>query len=237
MDFQGNEFIFIVTNAIGGLGTYAIMLSLFRLNFRKHLWSVTRANVIISIVTLFLYKGFGFAALEPLAWLLLTLFFLVKRMSIRLTWALFIAILGYVVYQLLAGAIVFGWPGGYFNVQQLHAHFWKNYIVDAMSGLLSIWLATLLIRRQWSFNFEFAKVRPWESVLVFAGALCLLGTMAWIIVMWEVHWIAICGWGVFILGLGVHLAFATREELRQNSLMQSGMWWLKKDKPVERGKS
>jgi hypothetical protein len=224
-----------VGNYISGIGQYMLLLCLFRLEIKDHLKEIAIINAIISAVTLFIYEGKGYAPLAPLAWLILTLFFLVGRRKIRLTWALFIAVVGFVAYQLVSGIIVFGWPGGYFRPTALHDHIWRNYVVDALSGVAGMWVAALFARLQWGFNFEFAKVRRWESGLVYICTISMFGIMTWIVTQWAKSWIGACGMSIIVVGLAAYLAFGAREEVRQNSILRSGMWWLKKDESTNGG--
>lgn len=229
MGFSGNNYLYMISSFIGNLGTILLMLALFKIEMKKKsIVPMLVVTFVVSLVSLVILHGDGYAKYIPIVWLVLTVLFLVRVHDVRLGWSLIVAIVGALIGQVIGGILVV-LPGGFFSTHALQEHIWRNYVVDIFSGVVSCGFALLLRRLEIGFSFEFKKIQLWESIVVFVGITTSMCLMVVIIGSLHLAWVAFAGLVLFLVALILFLSYSTTEELRQNSIIRSSMWWLKDD--------
>ncbi|MGH1107414.1 hypothetical protein [Bacillus paranthracis] len=153
---------FVLSQTILGIGNYAIMCSLFRLRFHRNITIVSVISFLSSLINYSIYfnkdhDGLGY--IVPIIGMVIAFLYLAAVEKVPVIWSLIVTVAGGVIIPLLIQIAIIYCSFGFFSPTELKAHIWRNYAMDITSGFVYGAMAFVLYSQDWSFKFDFEKIR------------------------------------------------------------------------------
>ncbi|MEH7210255.1 hypothetical protein V7094_29290 [Priestia megaterium] len=180
-----------MSQTIYSIGSFAIMLILLKLRFRKHIKTIIVVSILNSIINYLVYFNTGHIHLGfivPIISVLITFLYLSAVTKVPTLWSFIVTVTGGIVVPVVIQlAITFG-SLGYFMPNELKNHIDRNYALDTISGVICCLVAFILYTRGWSFRFDFDKLRfKWERITVITISVLASISLPTAIVVLNIH--------------------------------------------------
>ncbi|MDA1977128.1 hypothetical protein PDL67_11360 [Bacillus cereus] len=153
---------FVLSQTMLGIGNYAIMCSLFRLRFHRHIIIISVISFLTSVINYSIYfnkQHDGLGYLVPIIGMVISFLYLAAVEKVPVIWSLIVTVAGGVIIPLLIQIAIIYFSFGFFSPAELKSHIWRNYAMDITSGFVYGTLAFILYSQDWNFNFDFEKIR------------------------------------------------------------------------------
>ncbi|WP_261797494.1 hypothetical protein [Bacillus sp. COPE52] len=160
---------FVLSQTILGIGSYAIMCAIFCLRFHRNITIISLLSFLTSIINYSIYfnKQEGIGYLVPIIGMLITFLYLAVIEKLSIIWALVVTVAGGVIIPLIIQIMIIFASLGFFSPSELKEHIWRNYAMDITSGFSYALLAFVLYSQEWTFKFDFEKIRfKYEKYIV-----------------------------------------------------------------------
>lgn len=153
---------FVLSQTILGIGNYAVMCALFRLRFHKHITIISVISFLSSLINYSIYfnkdhDGLGY--IVPIIGMVIAFLYLAAVEKVPVIWSLIVTVAGGVIIPLIIQIAIIYCSFGFFDPSELKEHIWRNYAMDITSGFVYGMLAFVLYSQDWSFKFDFEKIR------------------------------------------------------------------------------
>ncbi|PFP65237.1 hypothetical protein COK00_11495 [Bacillus cereus] len=153
---------FVLSQTILGIGNYAVMCALFRLRFHKHITIISVISFLSSMINYSIYFNKdhdGLAYIVPVIGMVIAFLYLAAVEKVPVIWSLIVTVAGGVIVPLIIQIAIIYCSFGFFDPSELKEHIWRNYAMDITSGFVYGMLAFVLYSQDWSFKFDFEKIR------------------------------------------------------------------------------
>ncbi|ARO21398.1 hypothetical protein B2J90_28700 (plasmid) [Bacillus tropicus] len=153
---------FVLSQTILGIGNYAIMCAIFRLRFHRNITIISVISFLTSIINYSIYfnkQHDGLGYLVPIIGMVISFLYLAAVEKVPVIWSLVVTVAGGVIIPLIIQIAIIYCSFGFFSPLELKAHIWRNYAMDIISGFTYGVMAFILYSQDWTFNFDFEKIR------------------------------------------------------------------------------
>jgi len=167
-----NLYWFLASQTMNSLGSFAIVLILFQLNFKKNIKIILLISFLVSAINYLLINA-GEKIFASLLIVLVSFLYLMIMEKLSAFWSFVITMIGNVVIPLLIQVLIVISSLGFFAPIQLREHIERNYFLDILSGISYILIALLIHSQGWNFSFDFKRVQiKSEKYAVIAISFC-----------------------------------------------------------------
>ncbi|MGE7726923.1 hypothetical protein [Bacillus cereus] len=103
------------------------------------------------------HDGLGY--IVPIIGIVIAFLYLAAVEKVPVIWSLIVSVAGGVIIPLIIQIAIIYCSFGFFSPTELKAHIWRNYAMDITSGFVYGMVAFILYSQDWSFKFDFEKIR------------------------------------------------------------------------------
>ncbi|CAH1212725.1 hypothetical protein PAECIP111893_03589 [Paenibacillus plantiphilus] len=154
MDFV----LFMVFALIENLGMLTLIFALYRLNLKKYWFPALVISIIMHLVNFYIRNEY-LTAYTPVI-VLTFIILLLTVVRIPLTWAIVVAITGYIAFNLLQGTLVLLSSLLHFlPLGQIEDSGWRVNVLQLITGVLSFIIGRYLYRRGMGYAFPFERLQ------------------------------------------------------------------------------
>ncbi|WP_284641949.1 hypothetical protein [Paenibacillus silviterrae] len=150
----------IVLSTLEILSMFALMLAVFRFKFLRYGRPLLLLSIPMSVASFFIRSAPVLEPFKPL--LMYVLFFLAIKMlfGLRYTQVLMVTLIGYIGYGLLQTLMAWGGvASGLTTMADIMAMGPVNYVLQAVSIVITSGIVALIVRFRWGFSFISQHVR------------------------------------------------------------------------------
>lgn len=197
---------FLLFSTIEGIGLFVIMLGMFRIDPRKHIWQALFMILLMNLQSYVLRNELALANLVPAINILLFVFFLTVILQIPVLWSGIISIAGYMAFAIAQTIIVFLVFGSIENAQ---SSLFNTYSAQTMTALIEVTAAWLMQKNRMGFTFEFERLRLRRESTIVITLMSIFLVVFSIILYRNDIWLNVV---FFATALSFLLYYAIREE-------------------------
>jgi len=161
-----NFLLFLFFSTIEGVSVYALTLYIFRFDLRTYLIPVLVIVLLMNLQSYAIREDTELSYLVPIINLVFSMLFMATIVRVPFIWSLITGVTGYFAFGLLQTVIVY-LSFGFLSIEQVQTVALKGYYLQALTGIIGVYLGWMLYKFGLGFSFEFEKLRlKRENVLI-----------------------------------------------------------------------